>query len=131
MSKSITQDMQYRQSLMKYAEKYGVSQASRKYNKSRSYIYFWRARWNGTPESLACRVPSAPQPSQSAHRGGDEADSGHAPPQSQPGHGGAVGTGCGSGLHPPPGEPVPGNEKLGLFPPKRRNRPTSQSPTSK
>ena len=55
MSKSITQDMQYRQSLMKYAEKYGVSQASRKYNKSRSYIYFWRARWNGTPESLACR----------------------------------------------------------------------------
>ena len=55
MSKSITQDMRYRQSLMKYAEKYGVSRASRKYNKSRSYIYFWRARWNGTPESLACR----------------------------------------------------------------------------
>ena len=50
MSKSITQDMRYRQSMMKYAEKYGVSQASRKYNKSRSYIYFWRARWNGTPE---------------------------------------------------------------------------------
>ena len=55
MSKSITQDMAYRQSLMKYAEKYGVSRASRKYNKSRSYIYFWRARWNGTPESLECR----------------------------------------------------------------------------
>ena len=34
MSKSITQDMAYRQSLMKYAEKYGVSRASRKYNKS-------------------------------------------------------------------------------------------------
>ena len=31
MSKSITQDMAYRQSLMKYAEKYGVSRASRKY----------------------------------------------------------------------------------------------------
>ena len=40
MNKSITQDMAYRQSLMKYAEKYGVSRASRKYNKSRSYIYF-------------------------------------------------------------------------------------------
>lgn len=26
---------------MKYAEKYGVSRASRKYNKSWSYIYFW------------------------------------------------------------------------------------------
>ena len=55
MSKSITQDMAYRQSLMKYAEKYGVSRASRKYNKSRSYIYFWRARWDGTVESLGCQ----------------------------------------------------------------------------
>lgn len=52
---SITQDMRYRQSLMKYAEKYGVSQASRKYNKSRSYIYFWKARWKGTVESLSCQ----------------------------------------------------------------------------
>ncbi|WP_154669714.1 hypothetical protein [Clostridium phoceensis] len=34
MSKSITQDMAYRQSLMKYAEKYGVSCASRKYNRT-------------------------------------------------------------------------------------------------
>ena len=55
MSKSITQDMAYRQSLMKYAEKYGVSRASRKYNKSRSYIYFWKERWDGTVQSLACR----------------------------------------------------------------------------
>ena len=55
MSKSITQDMAYRLSLMKYAEKYGVSRASRKYNKSRSYIYFWKKRWDGTPESLACQ----------------------------------------------------------------------------
>ncbi|WP_343264745.1 DDE-type integrase/transposase/recombinase [Ligaoa zhengdingensis] len=47
--------MAYRQSLMKYAEKYGVSRASRKYNKGRSYIYFWKKRWNGTPESLACQ----------------------------------------------------------------------------
>ena len=54
MSKSITQDMAYRQSLMKYAEKYGVSRASRKYNKSRSYIYFWKTRWDGTVQSLAC-----------------------------------------------------------------------------
>ena len=55
MSKSITQDMAYRQSLMKYASKYGVSRASRKYNKSRSYIYFWQGRWDGSVESLACR----------------------------------------------------------------------------
>ena len=55
MSKNITQDMAYRQSLMKYAQKYGVSKASRKYNKSRSYIYFWRSRWDGSAGSLACR----------------------------------------------------------------------------
>ena len=55
MSKRIAQDMAYRQSLMKYAENYGVSRASRKYNKSRSYICFWKTRWDGTAVSLACR----------------------------------------------------------------------------
>lgn len=52
---TVTQDMRYRQSLMKFAEKYGVSKASRKYNKSRSYIYFWKARYDGSIESLACQ----------------------------------------------------------------------------
>ena len=52
---SITQDMKYRYSMMKYAETYGVSRASRKYNKTRSYIYFWKARFDGTLESLACQ----------------------------------------------------------------------------
>lgn len=55
MSNSITQDMRYRQSLMQYAQKYGVSRASRKYNKSRSYIYFWKTRWDGSVQSLACQ----------------------------------------------------------------------------
>lgn len=53
--KSITQDMKYRQSLMNYAEKHGVSKASRKYNKARSYIYFWLGRYDGSIASLACR----------------------------------------------------------------------------
>lgn len=56
MSKSIIQDMAYRQSLMRYAEKYGVSRASRKYNKSRSYIYFWKKRRDGTVQSLPCHT---------------------------------------------------------------------------
>ena len=51
---SITQDARYRYSIMQYAEKYGVARASRKYNKSRSYIYFWKTRWDGTVQSLAC-----------------------------------------------------------------------------
>ena len=52
--KSVTQNMKYRQSLMVYAQKYGVTRASRKYNEHRSYIYFWRKRWDGSLESLAC-----------------------------------------------------------------------------
>ena len=55
MSKSIAQDMSYRQSLMKYAEKNGVSRASRKYNKSRSFIYFWKQHWDGSAVSLVCQ----------------------------------------------------------------------------
>ena len=38
--KSITQNMKYLQSLMSFAEKYGVKAASRKYNRARSFIYF-------------------------------------------------------------------------------------------
>lgn len=40
---------------MKYALKFGVSQASRKYNKCRSFIYFWLKRYDGSLESLACK----------------------------------------------------------------------------
>ena len=35
---------------MKYTEKYGVSRASR------SYIYFWKQRWDGSVASLACHA---------------------------------------------------------------------------
>ena len=38
---SIIQDMKFNQSQMKYSEKYGVSMASRKYNKVRSCIYYF------------------------------------------------------------------------------------------
>ena len=49
---TITQDMKYKQSLMKYADVHGVSKASRKYNRARSYVYFWLKRWDGSVESL-------------------------------------------------------------------------------
>lgn len=51
----VTPDAKYRYLLMKFSEKYGVSRAGRKYNRSRSYIYFWRARYDGALESLACQ----------------------------------------------------------------------------
>ena len=37
---------------MRYAERYGVTRASRRYDKAPSYIYFWRKRWDGSIESL-------------------------------------------------------------------------------
>ena len=37
---------------MRYAVAHGVSKASRKYNRARSYIYFWLGRWDGSVESL-------------------------------------------------------------------------------
>ena len=51
----ITQDMKYRHSIVKYALSQGVSKASRKYNKSRSYIYFWLKRYDGEIRSLSCQ----------------------------------------------------------------------------
>ncbi len=54
MSKpKITQQMRYRESLIKYADRYGVIKASRVYNVNRQYIYRWRKRYNGTTRSLA------------------------------------------------------------------------------
>ena len=44
--------MRYKQSLMEYCRKNGVGKASRKCNRARPYIYFWRNRYDGTLESL-------------------------------------------------------------------------------
>jgi len=41
--------------LVSFALKHGVGRASRKYNRARSYVYFWLNRYDGTLESLACR----------------------------------------------------------------------------
>ena len=51
----ITQTMQYRQSLIKYSQRYGVTKAAIKYNTNRQYIYRWLRRYDGTMKSLADR----------------------------------------------------------------------------
>ena len=50
---TVTQTMQFRQSLLKYAEKYGATKAAIKYNVNRQYIYRWKRRYNGDIQSLA------------------------------------------------------------------------------
>ena len=52
---SITQDMRYRLSLIKYSLKYGVTKAAIKYRTNRQYIYRWLNRYDGTIESLSDR----------------------------------------------------------------------------
>ncbi len=52
---SITQDMRYRLSLIKYSKKYGVTKAAIKYRCNRQYIYRWIRRYDGTIQSLAER----------------------------------------------------------------------------
>ena len=59
--KQYNKDMKYRHTLAEYARKYGVSRASRKYHKSRSYIYFRLARYEGAiPGPPFAPFPSLP-----------------------------------------------------------------------
>ena len=52
---SITQDMRFRQALIEYSFKYGVTKAAIRYKTNRQYIYRWRKRYDGTLQSLADR----------------------------------------------------------------------------
>ena len=52
---SITQNMRFRLSLIKYAEKFGVSKAAVKYKTNRQYIYRWKQRYDGSWDSLRDR----------------------------------------------------------------------------
>ena len=49
----ITQEMRYRESLIKYAIKHGVSKTARVYKTNRQYIYRWLNRYDGNIRSLA------------------------------------------------------------------------------
>ena len=51
----ITQDMRFRLSLIKYAEKHGVTKAALKYKTNRQYIYRWKNRYDGSWDSLRNR----------------------------------------------------------------------------
>ena len=51
----ITQTQLYRQSLILYAQKHGVTQAAIRYRTNRQYIYRWMKRYDGTLPSLADR----------------------------------------------------------------------------
>lgn len=51
--KTITQTMRFRQALIEYSYKYGVTKTAIRYKTNRQYVYRWRKRYDGTLQSLA------------------------------------------------------------------------------
>lgn len=49
----ITQTMRFRQAVIEYSNKHGVTAAAIRYRLNRQYIYRWRKRYDGTLQSLA------------------------------------------------------------------------------
>ena len=52
MSNSITQDIQYKQTVVEYSYRHGVTSAAIKFKMYRKTIYRWRERYDGTAKSL-------------------------------------------------------------------------------
>ena len=52
---TITQTMRFRQAMILYAKKYGITKAAIRYQTNRQYIYRWKNRYDGTLQSLANR----------------------------------------------------------------------------
>lgn len=50
-----TQNMRYRLLLIKYTDKFGISNTARKYKTNRQYIYRWKRRFDGYIDSLRDR----------------------------------------------------------------------------
>lgn len=50
--KNSVSNLMYKQSVINYASKYGISKAAFKFNVSRSFIYKWKKRYDGTLNSL-------------------------------------------------------------------------------
>lgn len=51
----ITQEMRFRQAVIEYSLKYGVTKAAIRYKTNRQYFYRWRKRYDGTLQSLVDR----------------------------------------------------------------------------
>ena len=50
---SITQDILFKQSVVEYSLKHGVTEAAKRYKQHRKTIYRWREKYDGTRKSLA------------------------------------------------------------------------------
>ena len=63
---TITQEMRYRLSLIKHANKFGVTKTAIKYKNNRQYVYRWLNRYDGNIRSLA-NISTKPKSHPKAH----------------------------------------------------------------
>lgn len=66
MSKSITQDLLFRQSIVAYALKYSITQAAIRYKKRKSYVAYWMKKYDGTRELLQ-KISARPHSHPNSH----------------------------------------------------------------
>lgn len=66
MNKNITQDVLARQSICRYAQKYGITAAAIRFRKHKSYVHRWLHRYDGTSKSLL-KQSTRPQSHPNAH----------------------------------------------------------------
>ena len=52
MSNNITSKLKYKESVVKFSYKYGVTKAAIKFSECKRTIYRWRKRYDGTLESM-------------------------------------------------------------------------------
>ena len=48
----LTQDLLFKQAVIRCSQKNGVTEAAKRYKKTRQWIYYWLRRYDGTLESL-------------------------------------------------------------------------------
>ncbi len=66
--KTVTQKARFRQAVINYAEKYGVTRGANSYDVTRQYIYRWKKRYDGNLYSLEDKSHRPHSHPKSAHR---------------------------------------------------------------
>ena len=69
MNNNITQKLKYKESVIKFSYKYGVTKAAIKFCECKRTIYRWMERYDGTLESLKDKSRRPPFTSKSTYRG--------------------------------------------------------------
>lgn len=68
----ISQKAKYRESMIKYAKRFGIQEACVRFNKTRSYIYRWKARYEASGGDIRALEDISRQPHHSPSRHSEE-----------------------------------------------------------